>query len=123
MASTEKSRADVEYRSHKRDTEAGVPAKKLDIDEHEQPLPDSIHQVRSHASHADNAISLSEVDPVSVRLDHLCVSVDEAPNAFAKLFSKKKVTTGQGHVKNILDDVSADLPSGTLTAIIGGSGS
>lgn len=123
MASTEKSRADVDYRSHKRDTEAGVPAKQLDIDEHEQPLPDSIHQVRSHASHADNAISLSEVEPVSVRLDHLCVSVDEAPNAFAKLFSKKKVTTDQGHVKNILDDVSADLPSGTLTAIIGGSGS
>lgn len=118
MESTEKSRADVEYRSHKREA-----AKELEIDEHEQPRPDSIHPIRSHASHVDNAISLREVDPVSVRLDHLSVSVDESPNVFAKLFSKKKATTGQSHVKNILDDVSADLPSGTLTAIIGGSGS
>ncbi|KAJ4992514.1 ABC transporter [Stagonosporopsis vannaccii] len=123
MPSTEKSRADVEYRSHKRDNEARVPAKELEIEEHEQPRPESIHRIRSQASHADNAISLSEVEPVSVRLDHLCVSVDEAPNAFARFFSKKKATTGQSHVKNILDDVSADLPSGTLTAIIGGSGS
>ncbi|KAF3035107.1 hypothetical protein E8E12_004207 [Didymella heteroderae] len=118
MESTEKSRADVEYRSHKRDA-----AKELEIDEHEQPPTESTHPVRSHASHADNAISLHEVDPVSVRLDHLSVFVDESPNTFIKLFSKKKASTGQSHVKKILDDVSADLPCGTLTAIIGGSGS
>ena len=123
MESIEKSRADIEYRSHKRDAETGFPAKELKVDEHEQPLPESIHRIRSYASHPDNAISLREVDPVSVRLDHLSVSVDESPNAFAKLFSKKKAASGQSHVKNILDDVSADLPSGTLTAIIGGSGS
>ena len=123
MESAEKSRADVEYRSHKRDAESGVPAKQLKIDELEQPRLESIHPIRSHASHADNAISLREVDPVSVQLEHLSVSVDESPNAFAKLFSTKKATTSQGHVKNILDDVSADLSSGTLTAIIGGSGS
>jgi ABC-type multidrug transport system ATPase subunit len=118
MESTEKSRAGVEYKGHKQDV-----AKELEIDEHEQPPTESIHPIRSHASYADHAISLREVDPVSVRLDHLSVSVDESPNAFAKLFSKNKASTSQRHVKNILDDVSADLPCGTLTAIIGGSGS
>lgn len=123
MKSTEKSRADIEYGSHKRGTETGVPAKELQIDKHEQPPPESTYPIRSHASHADNVISLREVDPVSVRLEHLSVSVDESPNTFAKTFSKKKAATGRGHMKNILDDVSADLTSGTLTAIIGGSGS
>jgi ABC-type multidrug transport system ATPase subunit len=118
MESTEKKSDREEYRSHNRDA-----AKELDIDEHEQPPPESIRPIRSHASHADNAISLRDVDPVSVRLDHLSVSVDESPNAFATLFSKKKASISHSHVKNILDDVSADLPCGTLTAIIGGSGS
>ena len=112
----------VEYRKAKRDPEAGFPAKHLDIEEHEQPLPEPAQQLRPSTSHAEHAISLREVDPVSVRLDHLSVSVDESPNAFTTLFSKKAATE-PGHVKNILDDVSAYLPSGTLTAIIGGSGS
>jgi ABC-type multidrug transport system ATPase subunit len=123
MDFTEKSRADVEYRSNKRGGEIGAPVKELEIDAHDQPRPESIHRIRSHALHADNAISLHEVDPVSVRLEHLSVSVDESPNAFARTFSKKKVATGQSHVKTILDDISANLSSGTLTAIIGGSGS
>lgn len=123
MDAKEKSRADVEYRSHKRSDEAVVPAKELEIDQHAQPPPGSIHPIRSHASHADNTISLREVEPVSVRLENLSVSVDESPIALAKVFSKKKEATGQSYVRTILDDVSAELPSGTLTAIIGGSGS
>lgn len=118
MESTGKSRADVEFKSHNRDA-----AKAPEIDEHEQPPAESIRPNRSHASHVDNAISLRDVDPVSVRLDHLSVSVDESPNAFAAVFSKKKASTDRKRMKNILDDVSADLPCGTLTAIIGGSGS
>jgi ABC-type multidrug transport system ATPase subunit len=116
IESSEKSRADVEYRSNK-------PRAELEIDEHEQPPHEPIHLTQSHASHADNAISLREVDPVSVRLEGLSVFVDESPNALAKAFSKKKPATAQSHVKTILDGVSADLTSGTLTAIIGGSGS
>lgn len=115
MDSTE-NRTEVEFMSHKA-------AKELEIDKHQQPPTESIHPIRSCASHGDNAISLREVDPVSVRLDHLSVSVDESPSAFVRLISKKKASIGQSHVKNILDDVSADLPCGTLTAIIGGSGS
>ncbi|KAF2853926.1 ABC transporter-like protein [Plenodomus tracheiphilus IPT5] len=71
----------------------------------------------------ENSISLRAVDPVSVRLEHLSVLVDESPNALARLFSKRQKPPSRSHVKTILDDVSADMPSGTLTAIIGGSGS
>jgi ABC-type multidrug transport system ATPase subunit len=75
------------------------------------------------ASHYDNVISLHEVEPVSVRLEHLSVSVDESPNALAKFFAKKKAPPSHSHVKTILDDITAEMPSGSLTAIIGGSGS
>lgn len=71
----------------------------------------------------NHGISLRAVDPVSVRLEHLTVSVDESPTALARAFSKQKSSPETNHVKTILDDISADMPSGSLTAIIGGSGS
>ncbi|KAJ4303709.1 hypothetical protein N0V90_002610 [Kalmusia sp. IMI 367209] len=87
---------------------------------------DEIRRIRTNASatsHVENAISLREVDPVSVRLEHLTVSVDESPNAIAKLFKPGAQAQDGGHFKKILDDISAECKSGTLTAIIGGSGS
>lgn len=85
---------------------------------------DSIHRISTTASNVhENAISLHEVDPVSVQLEHLSVSVNEAPNGLARAFSKQKSSPGHSYVKTILDDISADMPVGTLTAIIGGSGS
>ena len=44
---------------------------------------------------------------------------------FKARFAKSKVGDVEGDVrrKRILKDVSADFPAGTLTAIIGGSGS
>ncbi|KAH7091129.1 ABC transporter-like protein [Paraphoma chrysanthemicola] len=89
----------------------------------EPPQTSSIRQVPTNESHHDNNISLHAVEPVSVRLEHLSVSVDEAPNALGGLFAKKQDAPNRSHVKTILDDVSAEMPSGTLTAIIGGSGS
>ncbi|KAH7081670.1 ABC transporter-like protein [Paraphoma chrysanthemicola] len=89
----------------------------------EPPQISSIRQVPTNESHHDNNISLHAVEPVSVRLEHLSVSVDESPNALGGLFAKKKDAPNRSHVKTILDDVSAEMPSGTLTAIIGGSGS
>ncbi|KAH7355578.1 ABC transporter-like protein [Pyrenochaeta sp. MPI-SDFR-AT-0127] len=84
----------------------------------------SSHQIATNTSHGEgNTISLREVNPVSVRLENLSVSVDESPNAFARAFSKQKTPPSHSHVKSILNDVSADMPCGTLTAIIGGSGS
>jgi ABC-type multidrug transport system ATPase subunit len=88
------------------------------------PQTASVRRVASTvASHHDNIISLHEVEPVSVRLEHLTVSVDESPNSIGRLFSKKKTPPSHSYVKTILDDISAEMPSGTLTAIIGGSGS
>ncbi|KAH3953539.1 hypothetical protein HBI56_026870 [Parastagonospora nodorum] len=88
------------------------------------PQPASVRRgVSTTASHHDNVISLHEVEPVCVRLEHLTVSVDESPNAIARLLAKKKTPPSHSHAKTILDDISAEMPSGTLTAIIGGSGS
>lgn len=87
---------------------------------------DEIRHSQTHASatsHVENAISLREVDPVSVQLEHLSVTVDESPSALAKLFQKNAKAQVGRHSKKILDDISAQCKSGTLTAIIGGSGS
>jgi ABC-type glutathione transport system ATPase component len=87
---------------------------------------DVIRAVPTNTSHGENVISLQEVDPVSVYLDHLNVTVDQSPSPFNKILAQKKVDRKDGaasNVKTILDDVSADMQSGTLTAIIGGSGS
>jgi ABC-type glutathione transport system ATPase component len=87
---------------------------------------DDIRAMPTNTSHGDNTISLREVDPVSIYLDHLNVTVDQSPSPLTKILSKKKVAGRDGagsHVKTILDDISADMQSGTLTAIIGGSGS
>jgi ABC-type multidrug transport system ATPase subunit len=84
---------------------------------------ESLRQTSTSSSQHGNAISLHAVQPASVRLEHLSVSVNEAPSALARLFSKSKAPPNQSHVKTILDDISAEMPSGSLTAIIGGSGS
>lgn len=71
-------------------------------------------------------LSLDDVEPVSVNIRGLAVTVDTAPswlepdtypNLFASKFDTKPV------IKTLLHSVSADLPPGSLTAIIGGSGS
>ncbi len=85
--------------------------------------PSSIHRLGTNVSQVhDNVFSLSEVGPVSVRLDKLSIAVDESPNAFTRAFSMK-TPPSHSHVKKILNGISATMPSGTLTAIIGGSGS
>ena len=96
----------------------------------ELPDGDAIRPVTTNASvipQTENAISLRAVDPVSVRIEHLSVTVDESPNRFANFFTKAENAsardTAGSHVKTILDDISADMPSGSLTAILGGSGS
>ena len=89
----------------------------------QSPPTDALYPVQSTTSHAQNTFSLGQVDPVSVQLDHLSVFVDESPNALAKLVPRINKVPHRNPVKTILDNVSATLPSGTLTAIIGGSGS
>ncbi|OCK83730.1 P-loop containing nucleoside triphosphate hydrolase protein [Lepidopterella palustris CBS 459.81] len=89
----------------------------------------AIRHIHSNTfSHRDNTISLREVDLVDVRIRNLSVTVDESPRRPTALVSalarkRGKLQSENRHVKTILDDISADMPSGTLTAIIGGSGS
>jgi ABC-type multidrug transport system ATPase subunit len=77
-------------------------------------------------SHSNN-ISLSEVDPVDVQVRNLAVSVDTSPTAFSlsSLLPRRRKQDGdpRPEQKRILHSVSASMPAGTLTAIIGGSGS
>jgi ABC-type multidrug transport system ATPase subunit len=66
-----------------------------------------------------------------VRIRNLSVTLDDSPSGPAALVAglarrRKRgelPTSPASHVKTILDHVSADMPSGSLTAIIGGSGS
>ncbi|KAF2640204.1 ABC transporter-like protein [Massarina eburnea CBS 473.64] len=97
-------------------------------DEETMQSDDMIQPIATNASaisHAENGISLREVDPVSVRIEHLSVSVDESPGVLAKILARNATSRDatESHVKTILDDISAEMPTGSLTAIIGGSGS
>jgi ABC-type multidrug transport system ATPase subunit len=113
--------AEAEERNdHKRDDVGGTEAPRLK--DEASPTTSVQRTPSTSASHYDNVISLHEVEPVSVRLEHLSVSVDESPNALSKLFARK-ASPSHSHVKTILDDITAEMPSGSLTAIIGGSGS
>ena len=77
-------------------------------------------------------LSFSGVHPVGISVRNLEVEVGVAASFADTLkdkFTKTKVgdveggVVGGGQTKKILENVSADFPSGTLTAIIGGSGS
>src|SRR3954468_21475643 len=62
---------------------------------------------------------LSDVDPVTVQMRDLTISVDTAPSLFepetyAELLTTKFSTAAQ--VKTLLHSVSADFKPGTLTA-------
>jgi ABC-type multidrug transport system ATPase subunit len=76
-----------------------------------------------------NHLSLSEVEPVDVQIRNLAVNVDISPSAFSlenlRLRKRKQHQDGEPEAerKQILHSVSASMPAGSLTAIIGGSGS
>ena len=74
-------------------------------------------------------LSFSDVHPVDIAVRNLQVEASVATSFFDTLktkCTKPKVGDVEGGTvrrKRILNDVSADFPAGTLTAIIGGSGS
>jgi len=82
-------------------------------------------------NHQQN-LSFSDVHPADIVVRNLEVEVDVAASFVDTLkakFIKSEVGNAEGGTvdgirrKKILKDVSADFPAGTLTAIIGGSGS
>ena len=60
------------------------------------------------------------VPPVDVRVRHLSLAVDRRPPLLERLHLRPPQSREQ---KKILQDVSLDVPSGSLMAIIGASGS
>ena len=71
-----------------------------------------------------NQLTLSDVDPVDLQVRNLSVTVDLSPAWWSpSRFKKHKDGEATPSTKQILHSVSASMPVGTLTAIIGGSGS
>jgi ABC-type multidrug transport system ATPase subunit len=91
---------------------------------HDKEPPHDLHTITSSSA---NQISLSDVNPVDVQVRGLAVTVDISPSAFSlsNYLPRKKTQDGTpvSTTKHILHSVSASMPAGTLTAIIGGSGS
>ena len=74
---------------------------------------------------AANDLSFRAVEPVNVRVNDLNVDIHVSPSGLSALtvaFGRKKGTQ-ETEVKAILKGVSASVPSGSLTAIMGSSGS
>ena len=73
----------------------------------------------------DTALSFRAVDPVSVVVRHLSVNIDVSPSGIAALKGSwgRKKAGQEKQFKTILSDVNATMPSGSLTAILGSSGS
>ena len=85
------------------------------------PINPSIHVPEDHV----NELSFRPVDPVNVLVRDLNLEIDVTPTSlfkFVTTFTRKKTPTG-GEFKAVLKDVDAYMPSGSLTAIIGSSGS
>lgn len=81
-----------------------------------------LHKTNSNG----NEISLSEVEPVDICVRNLGARVDVYPRNLTLDGIQniiKPPPPGTEKWKTLLDNVSADFPRGTLTAIIGGSGS
>jgi ABC-type multidrug transport system ATPase subunit len=95
-----------------------------DKGEHEIPIQQE-RSAKCKGNEEDmNDMSLREVAPVTVEVRNLTVAVDLSPTGLqAMRLPFKKPRTRDRSTKTILDDVSTSLSSGSLTAIIGASGS
>ncbi|KAI4249860.1 MAG: hypothetical protein LQ352_005525, partial [Teloschistes flavicans] len=80
---------------------------------------------KNHVDHTDNDLSFRAVEAVTVSLHKLSVDIDISPagiTALSSALKRQKDAAATAH-KRILDNVNAHMPSGSLTAILGGSGS
>ncbi|MCJ1287087.1 hypothetical protein MMC26_006435 [Xylographa opegraphella] len=121
-----------------------VPASSQDATDNEAPSTPIVASTATHVSREDmssgeelspkaeneeetNELSLRAVAPINVLVQNLTVAIDLERSGLGALrlpFSKRKnPDPSKPTTKKILDDVSARMPSGSLTAIIGASGS
>ncbi len=81
--------------------------------------------INQDVEETSNDMSFRAVDPVDVHVKNLNVDIDVSPSrlsAFTAYLGQKR-STQEPEVKAILKAVNAYMPSGSLTAIIGASGS
>ncbi|KAL8639406.1 MAG: hypothetical protein Q9228_003563, partial [Teloschistes exilis] len=78
-----------------------------------------------HVDCSDDDLSFRVVEPVNLSVHSLTVDINISPAGIAALSSalkRRKDAAVTTHTR-ILDNVTAEMPSGSLTAILGGSGS
>ena len=73
----------------------------------------------------DNDLSFRAVEAVDVRVENLKLDIDISPSALTDPFAclKKPNLQEDVHIKQVLKGVNARISSGTVTAILGASGS
>ncbi|KAI1813656.1 P-loop containing nucleoside triphosphate hydrolase protein [Poronia punctata] len=79
-------------------------------------------------AHATGQLSLGDVEPVDVQVRNLSVTVDTSPSildpsTYPSFFTKRDSNSPTAIKKVLLDSISASFQPGTLTAILGSSGS
>ena len=81
--------------------------------------------IKQDAEDTVNDLSFRAVDPVDVHVRDLNVDIDASPSRLSTLATAfgRKESTRESELKVILRGVNAYMPSGSLTAIIGSSGS
>ncbi|KAK2626243.1 hypothetical protein QTJ16_004505 [Diplocarpon rosae] len=105
-------------------TEIAASTSPPQTNEGEDESPQALFQyTTSHSNH----ISLRDVDRVDIQVRNLAVTADLSPSALSPhKYLRRKRRKGESEaprMKQILHSVSASMPAGTLTAILGGSGS
>ena len=77
------------------------------------------------AEDAENDLSFRAVEAVTVHVRNLCADIDVSRGGIARFFAgfKRGKDASVKNYKRILYNINADMPSGSLTAILGGSGS
>lgn len=89
-----------------------------DIEAGVEPAASSVHSDETETS----GITLRSVDAVDVVVQNLSLNIDQSPTGFSALKASWTKKSSK-HYKTIINNVNAYMPSGSLTAIIGGSGS
>lgn len=89
-----------------------------DIEAVVEPAASSVHSDEAETA----GISLRGVDAVDVVVQNLSLNIDQSPTGFSALKASWTKKSSK-HYKTIINNVNAYMPCGSLTAIIGGSGS
>jgi hypothetical protein len=124
------------YRRHMATSDAGAVLEggieEVNVKEKSPSFYDAKEAVWHISDNHQQNLSFSAVRPTDITVRNLEVEVDVAAslvNTLKAKFTKPKVedlegsSVGTARKKKILKAISADFPAGTLTAIIGGSGS